>query len=145
MNGLEVNSPDIPKGIYKSTCGGCSVKDEVLTCKACMDLGGEVHKSTIITTECEYIKNENGKLVCDDEDKLPDNEMDVPLGSYLYYCGGCKLLDRDRLLYCQKCKNDNEEAAQNNVLMNLERTKCLKVSFKGNRFVCDSIKPPVDP
>ena len=145
MNGLTVNSPDIPKGIYKSTCGGCYASDKNLTCKECMDLNGDLHKASLDTTKCKYVKNNNGKLVCDNTDMLPDNEMNVPLGTYLFYCGGCRVIDRDRILLCEKCKNTNENSITKNVMMNLEHTKCLKVSFKSNNFVCDSIKIPVDP
>lgn len=144
MNGLSVNSFDIPKGIYKSTCGGCYVSNKVLNCKECMDLNGDTHETSINATKCKYIKNANGKLVCDDHDMLPDNEMDVPLGTYLFYCGGCKMLDKERILLCSKCKDTNYERIQNNVIMNLEHIKCLKVSFKGNKLMCSSFKPSIN-
>lgn len=75
----EPNAPDIPSGSYQDSCGGCQlVLDDnqdgtpVLSCTACTNSKGDVSASTLSLGEegsCQKIGNDDGNLVCEDEEE----------------------------------------------------------------------------
>jgi len=60
------NEPNVPKGPYQDSCGGCSFNAEtgMLTCTRCRDKTGELYDSELKVTEGCIIKNNEGSLEC---------------------------------------------------------------------------------
>ena len=89
------NAPGIPAGDYATSCAGCSLAADVLTCSHCeKPCGARVH-SRIETTSCPDgagITNRAGVLACK-EVAGATNADGVPEGNYLDSCQGCAVTE----------------------------------------------------
>jgi len=59
---LAANDPNLPAGSYSSSCHGCSVTGNILTCAGCKD--GDV--SSLDISNCRSVANVGGTLHCQD-------------------------------------------------------------------------------
>jgi hypothetical protein len=97
------NDPDLPKGTYVNTCGGCHVVNKVtLSCAECYDAAGEKHDTSVELSSCPTLTftNNQGTLSCV-EDRRPDVAEGLslaqpgwdglPAGSYRGSCGQCAI------------------------------------------------------
>ncbi|CAB9522669.1 expressed unknown protein [Seminavis robusta] len=108
--GLLLNDDDIPSGSYQESCRGCKMLEEsdgsedtrikFLSCSACKSWNGAFLASTIRNFDrCSDIDNQNGELVCKDDQ--------IPPGAYRESCSLCELTVEDpKTLSCQ-CRDSS--------------------------------------
>ena len=107
-------------------------------CEECLnDLGKVVNGASINVFECSHFKNDDGVLVCD-HDRLPENDVDAPPGSYLFKCGGCELLDEERILMCKQCKDTLRGLKQD--VFTIVDPDCENYAYDSGELVCKEKK-----
>lgn len=84
------------------------VGDDMLVCDECLDSHRARKRSYIDTTECEFIDNVDGVLVCKNVKRMDNYDAFLPVGEYLASCGGCKMLESRSILACDECMDLNK-------------------------------------
>eukprot|EP00747_Dinoflagellata_sp_TGD_P091448 gnl/TRDRNA2_/TRDRNA2_165055_c1_seq1.p1 gnl/TRDRNA2_/TRDRNA2_165055_c1~~gnl/TRDRNA2_/TRDRNA2_165055_c1_seq1.p1 ORF type:complete len:412 (+),score=53.20 gnl/TRDRNA2_/TRDRNA2_165055_c1_seq1:181-1236(+) len=116
------NSPDIPKGPYAQSCGGCTLEmenlhrpwDAVVKCTHCGKANGRRQSSSYRMSRCPvpgFLDNQDGTLTCEN---LPSHWGEVPDGAYRGSCAGCKREARngEPWVACSHCKKSNREQVE---------------------------------
>jgi len=151
---LPSNAENLPLGSFSSSCHGCSVAGNTLTCTDCLDGAKERHVSSIDTTTCTSFGNNHGKLECadaapetakhettsssesknegDPRQAVADNEDNLPPGTYTSSCGGCYVLGA--FLTCRECLGENEVRH----LSSLDVSHCKFIGNNGGQLRCES-------
>lgn len=99
----------LPNGSYKQTCAGCHVAGSWLWCRFCKGSTGEDATGVKIAYRtCRGdIGNLGGNLVCTEMQQVtadPQDGHQLPPGSYVETCRGCRILDREtERLSCSEC------------------------------------------
>jgi len=90
-----------------------------------------VLSNTIPLSSCESFGNEGGILVCD----VPPNAEDIPEGTYIGSCGGCKLVDGRgaKILSCSACKDAYGRSSAST--MNIDG--CKVIGNNNGELVCE--------
>jgi len=87
------NEPNIPEGSYKTSCLGCSVTDDVLSCTHCQTGQHRITKESSIGIHAcginDSFGNVNGELKCEPKRRRSYN---IPPGNYIDFCDECYLL-----------------------------------------------------
>lgn len=82
--------------------------DGMLVCDECVDSHRARKRSYIDATECEFVDNIDGVLVCKTVRRAENHEAFLPAGEYLASCGGCKMLESRKVLACDECMDLNK-------------------------------------
>ena len=124
------NAPGIPAGDYATSCAGCSLAADILTCSHCEKPCGTRVLSTLDVTSCgdAAITNKAGVLAC--KEALPANAADVPECSYLGSCPGCSLAGA--VLSCSACLDGAGKAHASS----LDVGDCLNVGNNQGALEC---------
>mmetsp|Transcript_6099 Transcript_6099/g.7495 ORF Transcript_6099/g.7495 Transcript_6099/m.7495 type:complete len:169 (-) Transcript_6099:254-760(-) len=136
------NEEGIPPGTYLQSCNGCGLAADVdgtrnmLQCSQCPKPCGAVVRSNIVHIDaCEAFGNNAGKLVCD----TPSNEEELPDGTYLGSCEGCRLTDGEggnAVLSCSACKNTKGGTDESDFTI-LSEGGCKVIGNDDGRLVCE--------
>lgn len=110
---LPLNEENLPLGNYKGSCGGCRLLDGgYLECDECVNQEDRTYSKIYARGGCTWITNMEGILYCTKNQTtfiyLPSNNENLPNGSYIDTCGGCKLstkVEHHVSLECTHCLN----------------------------------------
>ena len=76
------NAEGLPAGTYQSSCGGCQLDGETLSCSHCRAPSEPLYRESAIQVGgCSVIGNDHGKLVCEDAPAQADGNDDGGSGS----------------------------------------------------------------
>lgn len=92
----------VPRGSYRETCRRARVSEGTLTAE-CVDRNGNWRYAELVNFRaCQGdIANQNGRLVCRDDDDDGDDDGWVPNGSYRDTCRRARILDGTLTAECR--------------------------------------------
>jgi len=100
---ITLMADQLPAGSYTKSCNNCHLSNNGLSCK-CVDRYGQHHRTRLPTAQgCSFIKNIDGKLVCDSQDTDT-----LPKGNYQQTCHHCHLHNKLLFCYCQDKQGQSE-------------------------------------
>lgn len=123
----------IPPGSYVDSCEGCHIEEEKwIVCK-CKGSRGGLSSTREEVAKCSSFTNQGGTLACE----KPLNEGNIPAGSYVGTCGGCRLSDDMTKVQCSHCLTDsgNYEATE------AELSSCASFTNSNGRLECELSLP----
>lgn len=85
---------------------------------------------------CEVFDNSDGELVCG---IVSHQESDLPNGSYLQSCGGCRVSTREgeiRVLSCSACKNELGRSVASEIVLD-ELSPCAQIGNRKGELICE--------